>query len=325
MMQRPGALNEVLYVEDGPDVGQPGPHDALVELVMAAIHPSDLLTVMGMYASEPGPMPKVLGKEGVARVLAVGNLVKHLKPGDLTPVLMGNDGVWQERHVLAAENLIALPPGGDVRQYAMGVANPGTALLMLRSIVPVKMGEWVIQNAANSSVGQCLIQIAKRNGIRNVNVVRREGLQAQLHDLGADVVLVDGPDLAAKVAAATGGAPVKLAIDAVAGGASARLASCLAPGGTLCNYGMLSGKNVQVSPAHLIGGGIIVRGFWLTSEMAKIGHAGRGAMFAELIPLIVSGAVRSQVEATYPLAQAREALEHAARGERNGKILLTRE
>ncbi|MBI4905331.1 MAG: zinc-dependent alcohol dehydrogenase family protein [Acidobacteria bacterium] len=325
MMQRPGAPADVLYVDDAPEPGLPGPHEALVELVAAAIHPSDLLTVMGMYASEPGPMPKALGKEGVGKVLAVGNLVKHLKPGDLTPILMGDDGVWQERHLLAAENLIALPPGGDPKQYALAIANPATALLMLRSLVPVKMGEWVIQNAANSSVGQCLIQIARRNGIRTVNVVRRDGLAAQLHDLGADVVLVDGPDLPKKVAAATGGSPVKLAIDAVAGEASARLAACLAPGGTLCTYGMMSGKNVQVSPAHLIGAGIVVRGFWLISEMARIGYAGRGALFAELFPLIVSGAVRSQVEATYPLAQAREALAHAARGERTGKILFTRD
>lgn len=56
---------------------------------------------------------------------------------------------------------------------------------------------------------------------------------------------------------------MKLAIDAVSGDASARLAACLVPGGLLLNYGMMSGKNLQVSPAHLIGGGIVVKGFWL--------------------------------------------------------------
>lgn len=324
-MDRPGAPAEVIRIEEAPEPPQPGRHEALLELVASPIHPSDLLTIMGMYASAPGAMPKAVGKEGVGRVLAVGDLVKHLKPGDLTPILLSNDGVWQERHTLPAENLIALPPDGNALQYSMAIANPASAILMLRAIVPLAMGEWVIQNAANSSVGQYLIQFAKRGGIRTVNVVRREGLAASLHDLGADVVLVDSADLPRRVAKATGGMPVKLAIDAVAGDAAARLGACLSPGGVICNYGMLSGSNLQVSPAHLIGQGVTVRGFWLPPEMQKLAHAGRGALYAELIPVIANGSVKAVVEATYPLSRVQEALAHAARGERAGKILLTRD
>jgi trans-2-enoyl-CoA reductase len=154
-------------------------------------------------------------------------------------------------------------------------------------------------------------------------VVRRDGLANELHNLGADVVLVDGPDLPRRVRAATGGAPLRLAIDAVAGESSARLAACLAPGGTLCNYGMMSGRNVQVSPAALIGGDIVVRGFWLTSALGKLAAADRGKMFGEIIPLVSSGMLKAKVEATYPLARIHEALAHAAKGERTGKVLIT--
>lgn len=323
LMERCGAPAEVIRLDDGLEPGAPGPHQALVELVASPIHPSDLLTIAGMYASDTGPLPKVPGKEGVGKVLAVGNLVQHLKPGDLTPILMPNDGVWQERYLLPAEGLVGLPPGGNVLQYAMGFANPASALMMLRDIVPLSLGDWVVQNAANSSVGQFLIQLAKRIGYRTINVVRRDGLAAKLHEMGADVVLVDGPDLPKKVVAATGGAPVKLAIDAVAGDASARLGGCLSQGGVLCNYGMLSGKNVQVSPAHLIGGGITVRGYWLTSSFAKMNQQQRAALFGELISLIASGAIKADVEASYPLDRVHDALAHAAKGERSGKIFLT--
>jgi len=322
IMDRCGAPAEVIRLEEGPEPGDPGPHEALVELVASPIHPADLLTIMGMYASETGPLPKVPGKEGVGKVLSVGHLVKHIKPGDLTPVLLTNDGVWRERQVLPAEDLLALPPGGDVLQYAMAFVNPATALLMLREVPSPGLGEWVIQNAANSSVGQYLIQLAKRNGIRTINVVRREGLSGALHNLGADAVLVDGPDLPRRVARVTGGANVKLAIDAISGDASARLAACLAPGGALLNYGMMSGKNLQVSPAHLIGGGIVVKGFWLPPAMARIGADGRAKVFGELIPLVVTGALKAEVEATYPLDRIKEALAHASRSERKGKVLL---
>jgi NADPH:quinone reductase-like Zn-dependent oxidoreductase len=323
IMDRPGAPEDVIRVVDAAEPGSPGPHQALLELVASPIHPADLLTIAGMYATSPGPMPKVPGKEGLGKVLAVGNLVKHLKPGDLTPVLLANDGVWQERHLLDAESLVALPPGGDILQYAMGFANPATALLMLREVAPLELGDWVIQNAANSSVGQYLIQIAKRKGFRTINVVRRDGLADKLHQLGADVVLTDGPDLPARVAKVLAGAPLKLAIDAVSGEASARLAACLSAKGVLCNYGMLSGKNVQISPAALIGTGIVVRGFWLPPAMGALGQEGRAKMFGELIAWVAGGALKADVEATYPLERVKDALSHAAKGERSGKIFLT--
>jgi NADPH:quinone reductase-like Zn-dependent oxidoreductase len=50
-----------------------------------------------------------------------------------------------------------------------------------------------VQNTANSAVGRYLIQLAKRRGIRTVNVVRRSEAVASLESLGGDVVLVDGP------------------------------------------------------------------------------------------------------------------------------------
>ncbi len=320
-MERPGAPADVVRLEDVAEPGPPALNEALVELVASPIHPADLLTIMGMYAAE-SKAPKVLGKEGVGRVVAVGSHVKHVQPGDLTPVLMPNDGVWQQRYLLDAEHLVALPPGGDPLQYAMAIGNPATALLMLRTIVPLQLGDWIIQNAANSAVGQYIIQLAKREGIRTVNVVRREGLAGALHDLGADVVLTDGLDLPKRVAAATGAAPIRLALDAVAGDSSARLTACLAPGGTLCSYGMMSGKSVHISPAALIGSGIVVRGFWVTAAMAKMTKDERAKLYGELIPLVVSGALKAKIEATYPLGRIQEALAHASKGERTGKILL---
>lgn len=322
IMLRAGDPQEVIQLEDAPEPPPCGPHEALVELVASPIHPADLLTIRGLYPGATERLPKVPGKEGVARVLATGELVRHLKPGDLTPVLLPHDGVWQQRQVLPAENLIALPPGGDPLQYAMGIVNPATALLMLKE-APLALGDWVIQNAANSSVGQYLIQLARRRGLRTINVVRREDVAGRLHDLGADVVLTDGEDLPQRVAKAIGAAAVKLAIDAVAGDAAARLAACLAPGGLLLNYGLLSGRNLEVSPGHLISGGITVRGFWLMPAFEKLGESGRAQVLGELIALVSSGELKADIDAVYPLDRVLEALAHAERGGRRGKILLS--
>jgi NADPH:quinone reductase-like Zn-dependent oxidoreductase len=53
------------------------------------------------------------------------------------------------------------------------------------------------------------------------------GLDEELYAKGGDVVLIDGPDLAAQVAHATGGEPVALALDPVGGDTYTRLTSSL--------------------------------------------------------------------------------------------------
>jgi len=121
-----------------------------------------------------------------------------VKPGDR--VLLPGPGTWRERFKAPAKMVFALPAQVDPKQLAMLRVNPPTAYLMLHQFVAPKPGNWVIQNAANSGVGHCLIRLAHEEGLRTVNLVRRKELIAPLRAFGADVVLLDGPDLDARVA-----------------------------------------------------------------------------------------------------------------------------
>ena len=55
----------------------------------------------------------------------------------------------------------------------------------------------VIQNAANSNVGQCVTQIARARGIKVINVVRSRGekeleqLKKRMKEYGADYVVTE--------------------------------------------------------------------------------------------------------------------------------------
>ena len=66
---------------------------------------------------------------------------------------------------------------------------------MLKDFENLKEGDVVIQNAANSSVGQAVIQIAKELGLRTINIVRQrdnmEMLIAKLQNLGGTHVVTD--------------------------------------------------------------------------------------------------------------------------------------
>src|SRR5256885_607764 len=186
----------------------------------------------------------------------------------------------------------------------------------------VESGDWVIQNVANSAVGRLVIRLARARGAKTLNVVRRASLFAELTALGADACVVDGPDLADAVRAQTGGAPIRLGLDAVSGRATARLSSCLAEGGIVCNYGSMSGEDPVMSRSALIGGGQTLVGFILGRGLATRPLAQIRAIYADLGEQIVKGILSAPVEAVYPIDEIKAALAHAQRGERSGKILV---
>lgn len=303
-----------------PDPPPPGPGEVAFDVVAFPINPADLLLLRGQYAAKP-PLPAIPGAEMAGRVTAVGPGVTDLAAGDVVLPLVREN--WQQRRVLPAADLIAVRAPADPLQLAMLRVNPATAAAMLEDFVALEAGDWVIQNAANSAVGSCVIRLARRSGWRTVNVVRREALAEPLAAEGADVVLVDGPDLPARVAEATAGSPPRLAIDAVAGEATARLAASLAEGGTVVNYGMLCGEPCRMPPHELIFRSIGLVGFWLMKKLNAMTRPEKQAFYDRLAALVADGTLAMRVEATYPIERIAEALAHAAREGRDGKILVT--
>ncbi|MCY1275617.1 Quinone oxidoreductase 1 [compost metagenome] len=296
-----------------------GTGQALVKVLAAPINPSDVLTLTGEYGMLP-PLPAIGGNEGVGEVLEVGADAGNLKVGQ-TVLLPVGCGTWRTHLIAEARQLIPLP-SADPQQLAMLTVNPPTAYLMLRDFVELQPGDWVIQNAANSGVGSYLIQLAKIRGLKTVNVVRRESAVAAVQAEGGDVVLVDGPDLPKRVREATGGAPVKLGIDAVGGASTDHLAASLAEGGVLVNYGRMSGEPCQINPGSFVFRDVTLKGFWLARWFRQATPQQQMQLFGELIQLIASGKLKARIAATYDISRIKEAVAAAAGGERDGKIVL---
>jgi NADPH:quinone reductase-like Zn-dependent oxidoreductase len=303
------------------DPGEPGPEEVVVEAEFAPINPADLLNIEGKYGAVPPPLPLTPGAEGVGRIAKAGSAVRHVKPGDR--VLLPGPGCWRERFKAPGKAVFALPEGVDPKQLAMLRVNPPTAYLMLHQFVAPKPGQWVIQNAANSGVGHCLIRLARLAGVKTVNVVRREELVAPLRAFGGDVVLTDGPDLDVRVVAAIGEATLPLAIDAVGGSGTQRLARCISDGGTVVNYGILSGEPCMVDGRETVFRDVRLHGFWLRKWFADTPPLQIAALYRELASRVADGTLAVEVEAVYPIRRIKEAVAHAARGGRSGKILVS--
>jgi NADPH:quinone reductase-like Zn-dependent oxidoreductase len=199
--------------------------------------------------------------------------------------------------------------------------NPATAWLLLTEYVTLPPGAWVIHNSANSGVGRALIGIAKSLGLKTVNVVRRDDVVAEIKAIGGDVVLVDGPDLAKRVAAETGNAPIALAVDGVADISTTGLLDCLTDKGVHVFYSAMSRKPLVAAAQPLIFRDISIRGFWLANWFKTATADQITEMYDRLTPLVASGAISSPIAGTYAFGQISEAVAVASKS--RGKVLFT--
>lgn len=298
------------------------PKEVRIGMLAMNILPADLLQMNQHYGHQP-QLPYVPGHEGVAVVLETGSEVTDLKPGErVLPI--GVFGLWSDELVVQRRSLVSVPSHANVLQQAMLTANPATAWVLLQHQIDIQPGHWVIQNAANSAVGQCIRQLASHLGIPLINVVRRQ--QAIASDEGGHWLVDDGhdPDLLQEgVRRITRGEPVVLGLDAIGGTASQAMATCLSQQGRLVLYGLLSGKPCTVSAHDLIFRGVDIQGFWLANWFSNPNHRHLAkTVYPALMDLAEQNLLRMSVEKAYELGDVMEAIVHSAQAGRQGKVLL---
>lgn len=221
---------------------------------------------------------------------------------------------------LKAGDLVPVPAGLEARAACVLRVNPPTAWRLLHDFVDLRAGDWIVQNAATSSVGRAVIEIAAHFGWRTLNVVRRAETADELRALGADAVAVDGEELAAQAASVLAGATPRLALNAVGGVSATRLAGLLAAGGTLVTYGAMSKEALKIPNGFLIFRDLVFRGFWLTRWLRGAPATEKDAMFGGVFRLAGAGCFAPRVAAEFSLAEIPAAVGRA--GEGGGKVLL---
>ncbi|MFT7289053.1 MAG: trans-2-enoyl-CoA reductase [Halieaceae bacterium] len=321
-----GPPDTVLEVVEVP-IPEPASSEVRIRVEASPIHLADLKHINGVPWFDQYKPPYTPGYEGVGRVSAVGSAVQGVAEGDrvFLPVRFG---AWAEEVIAPAQGLWMAPEAIDAVQLALVPINFSTAYLMLREVVQLSPGDWVVQNAANSNVGYYLIKLCRRWGLDSANVVRRESALPALEAAGGSKNFVDGADLSAQVRAVIPPGKLKLAIDAVAGDATARLASCFVDsGGVVLSYGMLSGDPCSIPPEMLMLDDVMLKGFYAARTIEQIGSAATSLMHEEINTCLVESPPEAQIAATYSYSDVREAVQHAARTEsdREGKIVLVNE
>ncbi|HHN73688.1 MAG TPA: alcohol dehydrogenase [Acidobacteria bacterium] len=292
---------------------EPGPAQARVRVAVRPIDPADLLLLEGRHLFRP-TLPNPIGIEGAGVVEAVG-AGSGLAVGDRVALICR--GTWCEQLLVTDDDVLQLPEALALDQASMLGVNPFTAAGLLEGLEP---GQRVVLNAAGSAVGRMCLALARHRGVQAVAVVRRDRHASALRALGAEAVLVDGPDLAERLRAI---GPVHRALDAVAGDASGRLLDALEEGSDLVVYGLLGSDRVDLPAATVVFRDVRITGFSRLRVIRAMPAARRAEVSEELAELAVAGVLAAQIEARYALAEVRAALEHQLRPDRIGKILLT--
>lgn len=315
---------QVVKMVDLPEP-EPGPGELVIVMEAAAIHLADIKVMMGEEGFRKDAFPFACGFEGVGRVEKIGAGVTGFKVGDRA-FPPRNVGAYAQK-VVAPTATTFPAPEGDAVQLSLMAVNGMTAVILLEDFGTFAPGDWILQNGANSNCGRYLIVLAKERGIRTVNVVRRPEMIAELTALGADAVVLDSDDekeLKRRVDAATGGAQLPVGIDMVAGTATNRIAHCVANGGTVVNYGYISGQMCQVHFRELFWRNIKLVGMSTGRGLAARSQEAVRALYADLGAKVADGRLRAAIAATYPLARYAEAFAQALRTgtERDGKVIL---
>ena len=308
---------EVLRLEEVPDP-QPGPGDAVVRLEAIGLNFIEVYHRTGLYRSA---LPFTPGGEGAGRVVAVGQDVSGIKPGDRV-ASTSLRGSYAELAWAPIDKLVPVPDEVETSVAAAVLLQGLTAHYLATSTYPLAQGSWCLIHAAAGGVGLLLCQMAKARGARVIGTVSTEEKAALATQAGANhVVLYTRQDFVSEARRLTGGQGVAVVYDSVGESTFEGSLNSLAPRGMLVLFGQSSGPVPPVDPQVLNAKGSL----YLTRPTLTHYTASRDELLTraqDLFAWMEAGKLQVRIDRTYPLADAAAAHRALEGRETKGKVLL---
>ncbi|KAF8957439.1 hypothetical protein BDZ97DRAFT_1924592 [Flammula alnicola] len=351
-----GDPSKVLSVLTYPPLSGPPPNSVNIKFLLSPINPADINVVEGVYPSKPAKTDALTlpgkdgdahslfvgGNEGLARVTAVGEGVDSLAVNDWVIMIKQQAGTWATDRTVSAVDVAKVPDSDSLTeaQAATMTVNPPTAYNMLSDFVELKPGDWVIQNGANSAVGQAVIQVAAARGLKTINLIRDrpdlDQLKQKLQHLGATHVLtynqLSEKSVREEIKSWTGGKAIRLGLNCVGGPDTTAMARLLGNDAHLVSYGAMAKQPLSIPISLFIFKNLICHGFWQSRWYIQKPAEERQKLMKTLVDLmkekkldtpeheiVTISAQQSDEEATLKL---RETIQAMSEGRYGKKVLL---
>ncbi|HSE79803.1 MAG TPA: quinone oxidoreductase [Alphaproteobacteria bacterium] len=301
-IHKPGGP-EVLSWDDI-TVAPPGEGEAQIRHTAVGLNYIDTYHRTGLYAL---PMPAVIGSEGAGVVEAVGPGVADIKRGDRVAYGNAPVGSYSEVRNIPAGRLVKIPDGISDQQAASMMLKGMTTQYLIRQTYKVQKGDTILLHAAAGGVGLILCQWAKHLGATVIGTVGSKDKAALAKAHGCDhTILYREEDFVARVKAITGGAGVPVVYDAVGKDTFLKSLDCIRPRGLMVNFGNASGPAEPLNVLLLAQkGSLYVTRPTLATYVAK--RDDLVACANDLFNVVKSGAVKLEINQTYPLKEAAQA------------------
>jgi NADPH:quinone reductase len=295
---------EVLTYEDIP-VKDPGPGEVRVKNTAIGLNYLDTYYRTGLYPA-PGGFPFVVGSEGAGVVVAVGSGVTEFKPGDRVAYQAGLGSYAAER-IIAADRLIKLPDYIDDKIAAAMMLKGMTAAYLLTRTFLVKAGHTVLIHAAAGGTGLILCQWARHLGATVIGTVgsKEKAELAKAHGCN-HVINYSTENFVERVGEITKGGKCEVVYDGVGKATFPGSLDCLKPFSMFVSFGNASG------PIEAFNLGILAQkgSLYATRPTLNTHTAKRESLVAlanTLFEVVKKGAVKIEVNQTYPLKDAQTA------------------
>lgn len=286
------------------DVGNPAAGEVRVRHTAVGLNYIDTYLRTG---ARPLPMPAVLGMEAAGVVEALGDNVSNLAVGDRIAYADMPPGAYAEERVMPARIAVKLPDSVDDQTAAAAMLKGMTAQFLIRQCFRVEPGMAVLLHAAAGGVGLIASQWLSHLGVTVIGTVgsTEKGELAAAH--GVDhVVNYNTENFVDRVQEITDGVGVPVVYDGVGKDTLMDSMKCLSPRGMLVNFGNASGAPDPVNLGDLSTHGSI----FVTRPMLFHYTATRDDLAAcanDLFDVIGSGAVKIEINQTYPLKDTAQA------------------
>jgi NADPH2:quinone reductase len=294
---------EVLQL-DSVVVGDPGPGELKLRQTHAGVNFHDIYVRSGIYTTLS--LPGIPGIEGVGYVEQVGKNVSNFKVGDRIIYLTAAYGAYASVRLIPASIAIHLPGTIDGALAAAAYLKGLTVQMLLRKLMPITPGAWVLVHAAAGGVGKLLVQALLRMGARVIATVGSSVKAKQLHDLGCEHVILyrdeNFVDVTKKI---TNGYGVDLVFDSVGKDTFDGSLAVLAPCGHLVNFGQSSGNIPPFDIARLAEKSATLSRPILFHYISK--RSDQEVLSAALFEELEQGWLRPEPAITFPLSEAAKA------------------
>ena len=329
---------ENLRLEEWPSP-EPTPGHVVVRVRAAGVCYRDVVDRRGGFPLMKRPV--IPGHELAGEVVAVGEGVAHLRPGDrvanvhraacgdceycrageeprclrsLEVFGLTVDGAYAELVLAHGGCLVPLPEGLDFEHGCFLACTAGVALRALRSRAHLRAGETVLVTGASGGVGLHALQVARALGARTVAVTSSPAKAAALRAAGADeVVVAPAADFHKQVRGAGG---VHVVLDCVGQPTLNASLRSLRPMGRAVVIG-----NVTASASS--GRAEVNPGLLIVNELGLVGSSGCSVGdLRDVFAWVADGRVRPVLAGTLPLAGAAEAQRRLEERGVTGRLVL---